>query len=73
MKLTENGNFCLFAANGKWKRQTSAFFPCKRKMVIDVCCFSKHVHLCFAHIVGTNIFLASFEEKPLCPDHRWAV
>jgi hypothetical protein len=22
-ELTENGNFRLFAANGKWKRQTS--------------------------------------------------
>jgi hypothetical protein len=22
-ELAENGNFCLFAANGKWKQQTS--------------------------------------------------
>jgi hypothetical protein len=58
MKLSENGNFHLFAANGKWKWQTSIcmvqiemgngslFSPVgKQKTVIDDFCFSKCSYL----------------------------
>jgi hypothetical protein len=57
MELTENGNFRLFAANGKRKRQTSVCLletemeVCfhksaeDKKYTINDCCFSKRACL----------------------------
>jgi hypothetical protein len=57
-ELTQNGNFCLFAANRKQKWQMSVFLlqtetengslfslVVKGYTVINDCCFSKRAHL----------------------------
>jgi hypothetical protein len=55
-ELTENCNFCLFAANGKQKwrlpqtqmeNESLFFLDSKRLTVIDDCCFTKRAHLWF--------------------------
>jgi hypothetical protein len=76
----EKGNFRLYAANGKRKRQTSvcllqteteniSFFSMvgKQQTVIDDCCFSKRAHLAEKYI--KNILSVRLKDvKPLSFD-----
>ncbi len=57
-ELKENGNFCLFSVNGKWKQQSFVYLlqtetenvrlfslVTKWSTIINDCCFRKHSHL----------------------------
>ncbi len=76
--LTENGNFCLFAPNKKWKWQTSvcllqtemengSVFSLVGKLLtfIGDCCFNKLAHLCLPHCPLVSLVN---QYPPCCPN-----